>query len=56
MEVFAIGGGISAAMALRALSDDKQPSACIGCGSCAAVCPQPIDTQGVLADFAELIA
>ena len=56
MEAFAIGGGISAAMALRALPDDKQPGACIGCGSCAAVCPQQIDIPGVLADFAEMMA
>lgn len=34
------GGGFIAPMALGALPADKQPSACIGCGSCAAVCPQ----------------
>ena len=27
-------------MALAAFDDDKKPSACIGCGSCAKVCPQ----------------
>jgi predicted aldo/keto reductase-like oxidoreductase len=50
------GGGFIAPMALGALPDDKQPSACIGCGSCAAVCPQQIGIPGVLADFAELMA
>ena len=50
------GGGFIAPMALGALDDDKQPSSCIGCGSCAAVCPQQIDIPGVLADFAELMA
>ena len=50
------GGGFIAPMALGALPDDKQPSACLGCGSCAAVCPQQIDIPGVLADFAELMA
>ena len=50
------GGGFIAPMALGALPADKQPSACIGCGSCAAVCPQQIDIPGVLADFAELMA
>jgi predicted aldo/keto reductase-like oxidoreductase len=50
------GGGFIAPMALGALPDDKQLSACIGCGSCAAVCPQQIDIPGVLADFAELMA
>ena len=39
-------------MALSSLPADKQPSACIGCGSCAAVCPQQIDIPGTLADFA----
>ena len=50
------GGGSIAPMALGALPADKQPSACLGCGSCAAVCPQQIDIPGVLADFAELMA
>ena len=50
------GGGFIAPMALSALSEDKQPSACLGCGSCAAVCPQQIDIPGILADFAELMA
>jgi predicted aldo/keto reductase-like oxidoreductase len=34
---------------------DKHPDACIGCGSCAAVCPQQIDIPEALADFAELM-
>jgi ferredoxin len=34
----------------------RATEACIGCGSCAAVCPQQIDIPGVLADFAELMA
>ena len=50
------GGGFIAPMALGALPADKQPSACLGCGSCAAVCPQQIDIPGVLADFAEMMA
>jgi len=50
------GGGFIAPMALGALPEDKQPGSCIGCGSCAAVCPQQIDIPGVLADFAELMA
>lgn len=49
------GGGFIAPMALSALPDDKQPSSCIGCGSCAAVCPQQIDIPGALADFAEML-
>ena len=45
-----------APMALAALPQDKQPSACVGCGSCAAVCPQQIDIPGGLDDFAQLMA
>ena len=45
-------GDFIAPMALSSLPEDKQPSACIGCGSCAAVCPQQIDIPGTLADFA----
>ena len=33
-------GGFIAPMALSAVPEDKQPSACIGCRSCEAVCPQ----------------
>lgn len=49
-------GDFIAPMALSALPEDKRPSACIGCGSCAAVCPQQIDIPGTLADFASLLA
>ena len=47
--------GFIAPMALGAMPDDKHPDACIGCGSCAAVCPQQIDIPEALADFAELM-
>ncbi len=49
-------GDFIAPMALASLPEDKQPSACIGCGSCAAVCPQQIDIPGTLADFAARLA
>ncbi|MBE6996545.1 MAG: oxidoreductase [Ruminococcaceae bacterium] len=45
------GGGFIAPMALSALPAEKQPSACVGCGSCAAVCPQQIQIPDVMADF-----
>lgn len=48
-------GGFIAPMALAALPEDKRPAACIGCGNCAAVCPQGIDIPGSLADFAEML-
>lgn len=49
------GGGFIAPMAISALPDDKKPSACIGCGSCAAVCPQQINIPEILADFTKML-
>ena len=40
-------------MYVGTLSEDKRPSACIGCGACAAVCPQQIDIPGTMAKFCE---
>ena len=45
------GGGFLAPMALDALAEDKKPSACLGCRTCEAVCPQQIKIADVLADF-----
>lgn len=44
-------GGFIAPMALSALPDNKKPSACIGCQSCEAVCPQQIKISEVMNDF-----
>lgn len=44
-------GGFIAPMALSAIPADKQPSACIGCRSCEAVCPQDIKISEAMADF-----
>ena len=49
-------GGFIAPMAISRMSDDKKPSACIGCGACAAVCPQQIDIPGTMSEFTELLA
>ena len=46
-------GGFIAPMALMAVPENKQPSACIGCRSCEAVCPQQIKISEAMADFAE---
>ena len=46
------GGGFIAPMALSALPQDKWPSACIGCRSCEAVCPQQLKISEAMADFA----
>lgn len=45
------GGGFIAPMALMAVPEEKQPSACIGCKSCEAVCPQQIKISEAMADF-----
>ena len=47
------GGGFIAPMAISALPEDKRPSACIGCRSCEAVCPQEIKISEAMADFAK---
>lgn len=45
------GGGFIAPMALMAVPEDKQPSVCVGCRSCEAVCPQQIKISEAMADF-----
>lgn len=44
-------GGFLAPMALSAVPEEKQPSACIGCRSCEAVCPQRIKVSEMMTDF-----
>ena len=46
-------GGFIAPMALMAFPKDKLPSACIGCRSCEAVCPQQIKISEAMSDFAQ---
>ncbi len=46
------GGGFIAPMTLSTYSEDKKPSACVGCRSCEAVCPQQIKVSEAMADFA----
>ncbi len=47
------GGGFIAPMALMAVPEEKWPTACIGCRSCEAVCPQQIKISEALADFSQ---
>lgn len=47
------GGGFIAPMALMAVPKEKHPSACIGCRSCEAVCPQQIRISEAMSGFAE---
>lgn len=49
------GGGFIAPMALMAVAEEKHPSACIGCRSCEAVCPQQIKISEAMADFASKV-
>ena len=49
------GGGFIAPMALMAVSEDKQPSACLGCRNCEQVCPQQIRISEALADFSAML-
>lgn len=49
------GGGFLAPMRLSVVDEDKKPSACIGCRSCEAVCPQKIKISEALSDFVEIL-
>lgn len=49
------GGGFIAPMAISALPDDKKPSACIGCKSCEAVCPQQLKISEAMKKFTEML-
>lgn len=49
------GGGYIAPMTLQTIPQDKQPSACIGCRSCEAVCPQQIKISESMADFCAML-
>lgn len=46
-------GGFIAPMTLSAVPEDQQPSACIGCRRCEAVCPQQINISKAMADFVQ---
>ena len=50
------GGGFLGPMGVAALGEGHGPSDCIGCGACAAVCPQSIDIPGAMSKFTELLA
>lgn len=46
------GGGFLAPMKISSMPEEKRPSACVGCRSCEAVCPQQIKISEAMADFA----
>ena len=41
-------------MFMESLPEDKLPGACIGCGACAAICPQQINVPEVMNEFGEM--
>jgi len=47
------GGGFLVPMRISSMSEDKRPTACIGCKSCEAVCPQVIKISEIMADFSK---
>lgn len=49
------GGGFLAPMALSAMPEEKRHTACIGCRSCEAVCPQGIRISEILARFKAIV-
>ena len=46
-------GGFTQRSTVSAVPQEKLPSACIGCRSCEAVCPQQIKISEAMADFAQ---
>lgn len=44
-------GGFIAPMIVEGMPSEKRPSACVGCRSCEAVCPQQIKISEALSDF-----
>ncbi len=49
-------GGFLAPMAIGCLPADKQPSACLACRACEAVCPQTIRISDMMQDFSERLS
>ena len=51
-----LASSVNVIMRADALPEAKRPEACIGCGQCAAACPQHIDVPAALGDFAARLA
>ena len=50
------GKGFITSMNLQVLPEDKRPSACIGCHSCTAVCPQQLPIPETFSKFTEMLS
>ena len=46
---------LNTTLRIEALPEEKKPTACIGCGKCAQICPQKIDIPGALKDFSAML-
>ena len=46
---------MKALMQVAAIPQDKQPAACLHCGSCEQVCPQQIHISDVMEDFVKVL-
>ena len=55
-EFYYSGKGFVTSMNLQVLPEDKRPSACIGCHSCTAVCPQQLPIPETFAKFTEMLS
>lgn len=49
-------GGFIAPMIVAGLPKEKRPSACVGCRSCEAVCPQQIKISEAMSDFTQRLS
>lgn len=49
-----VGGGFTVSMQLDALSEDKLPTACVGCRACESVCPQGILISEIMTKLSEI--
>lgn len=48
--------GFTVGMMIDSLPEELKPSACLGCGACAAACPQSIDIPQAIADLNDLLS
>lgn len=50
-----VGPAMPVKKKVEGMQEEKRPSACIGCGKCAAICPQEIDIPQAMKEFVETL-